>query len=89
MEPFGDVPFWYSFVEDRTDNHTTTYGYDGTGMRISKTQGSSTIKYYWDRGYIVNEYVETTPDATNYIGLSGIFARENSITQSHTLSPTP
>ena len=21
-------------------------------MRISKTQGSSTIKYYWDRGYI-------------------------------------
>ena len=48
------------------DNHTTTYGYDGTGTRVSKAQGNEVIKYYWDRGYIVNEYIDDEISAVNY-----------------------
>ena len=45
-------------------------------MRISKTQNGATTKYYWDKGYILNE--STGEDFfTNYIGASGIFARES------------
>ena len=59
------------------DGTVTQYGYDGTGMRTSKTQNGITTKYYWDRGYIANEGVNSTITATNYIGLTGIIGRES------------
>ena len=58
------------------DNATTSYTYDGTNMRVSKTQGTNVRKYYWDRGYISNEYLNNTLNATNYISAGGIFARD-------------
>jgi len=57
------------------DGTITNYGYDGTGMRVSKTQGDVTRKYYWDRGYVSNEGIGNEIVATNYIGTQGIFAR--------------
>ena len=70
-----------------TDNNdaTTYYAYDGTNMRASKTQGNNVRKYYWDRGYVANEYLNNTLNATNYIGLDGIFAREESNTAKYML----
>lgn len=61
------------------DGTVTQYGYDGTGMRISKTQGDTTQKFYWDRGYIVNEMIGADT-VTNYVGLNGVFARESGTT---------
>jgi len=57
------------------DGNVTTYVYDGTGMRVSKTQGENVQKFYWDRGYIVNESLNGTFTASNSIGMQGIFAR--------------
>ena len=59
---------------------SVSYGYDGTGMRVSKTQGTTTQKYYWDRGYIANEGTGSTITASNFIGADGIIARkENNV----------
>ena len=61
-------------------NQTTSYGYDGTGMRIAKTESGKTVSYYWDRGYIANECrpgEDTEPLYTsNYLEVDGIFARQ-------------
>lgn len=61
-------------------NQATSYGYDGTGMRIAKTENGKTVNYYWDRGYIANECrpgEDTEPLYTsNYLGVDGIFARQ-------------
>ena len=67
------------------NNVTTTYAYDGTNMRVSKTQGTNIRKYYWDRGYVANEYLNNTLNATNYIGTDGIFAREENNTAKYML----
>ena len=67
---------WNQLIAYTVDGTTTTYEYDGTGMRVSKAQGDDVRKYYWDRGCVVNEYIGNAHDATNYIGLNGIFARE-------------
>ena len=58
------------------NNNITTYNYDGIGMRVSKTQGNTVHKYYWDRNYVSNETVGSNFTASNYIGIQGIFARE-------------
>ncbi|MBQ4630286.1 MAG: RHS repeat-associated core domain-containing protein [Clostridia bacterium] len=60
--------------EDANGN-VTTYAYDGTGMRVSKTQGENVQKFYWDRGYVVNESLNGTFTASNSVGTQGIFAR--------------
>ena len=61
-------------------NQATSYGYDGTGMRIAKTESGKTVSYYWDRGYIANECrpgEDTEPLYTsNYLEVDGIFARQ-------------
>ena len=57
------------------DGTLTSFAYDGTGMRTSKTQVDTVENYYWDRGYISNEAVNGTITASNYIGEQGIFAR--------------
>jgi len=57
------------------DGNVTTYAYDGTGMRVSKTHGENVQRFYWDRGYIVNENTNGIFTASNAIGIQGIFAR--------------
>ncbi len=54
----------------------TTYTYDGDGARVTKTTGNSTTKFYWDRGYVVNEATNGTINVTNFIGPQGIFGRK-------------
>ena len=55
---------------------TTTYTYDGSGARVSKTTNGTTTKFYWDRGYVVNEATNGTINVTNFIGPQGIFGRK-------------
>ena len=63
------------------DGNTTSYTYTPEGLRSSKTQNGQTTKFYWDRGYISTESRNSTVTAKNYIGISGVFAREaNNIT---------
>ena len=57
------------------DGTVVSYAYDGTGMRVSKTQGTNVQRFYWDRGYIVNESLNGTFTVSNSIGMQGIFAR--------------
>ena len=57
------------------EGNVTTYAYDGTGMRVSKTQGTNVQRFYWDRGYIVNESLNGTFTASNSVGSQGVFAR--------------
>ena len=54
----------------------TTYKYSPDGMRTSKINNGVETKYYWDRGYISAESVNDEYTASNYIGATGIFARE-------------
>ena len=54
-----------------------SYTYDAEGYRDSKTVGTETTKFYWDRGYISNESDGTNFTAKNVIGLGGIVARKN------------
>jgi len=54
----------------------TNYAYNPNGQRISKTQNNTETKYYWDRDYISSERSSGNVSAKNYIGVTGIFARE-------------
>ncbi len=68
----------YNRLTSYTDEggSTTSYTYTPDGLRSSKTQNGETTKFYWDRGYISTESKNSTITAKNYIGISGIFARE-------------
>ncbi len=71
---------WNHLTNYSKDSVGTSYGYDGTGMRVSKTRGGVTQKYYWDRGYVVNESTGNTITTSNFIGADGIIARkENNV----------
>ncbi len=60
-----------------TENEViTTFGYNGDGARVSKTTNATTTKFYWDRGYVVNEATNGTINVTNFIGPQGIFGRK-------------
>ena len=54
------------------------YTYDPEGFRESKTADGVTTKFYWDRGYTINESDGTNFTARNTIGLGGIIARKTS-----------
>ncbi len=58
-----------------------SYTYDSEGLRTSKTVGGVTTKYYWDRGYTVNESDGTNFTAQNTIGPGGITARQVGIAE--------
>ena len=55
-----------------------TYTYDPEGFRASKTAGGATTRFYWDRGYTINESDGTNFTARNTIGIGGIIARKTS-----------
>lgn len=55
-----------------------TYTYDPEGFRSSKTAGCVTTRYYWNRGYTINESDGTNFTARNTIGIGGIIARKTS-----------
>ena len=83
------VEFGYNALNQLTsfvaaDGRQTTYGYAPNGLRNRKTTqvepGSLavvTTNYYWDRGFIANETVNGVHSASNFIGVGGIFGREN------------
>ena len=59
-----------------TENNTWTYAYNDANQRISKTSPTNeTTKFYWDRGYAVNEYKSNSLYATNKLGIGGIISR--------------
>ena len=83
------VEFGYNALNQLTrfvaaDGRTTTYAYAPNGLRNRKTTqvepGSLSVvttNYYWDRGFIANETVNGVHSASNFIGVGGIFGREN------------
>ena len=54
----------------------TNYTYNGQNQRTRKWNEGTTTRYYWDRGYISNERGSNSWIAANYVGATGIFARE-------------
>jgi len=72
------VSYSYNAVNNLTtftaaDGTSTHYTYNGDNLRMSKMT-TSTIKYYWDRGYVANEGNADGITSSNYIGANGIFA---------------
>ena len=83
------VEFRYNALNQLTlfvdaENRRTSYTYAPNGLRNSKAtldiSGSwiaSITRYYWDRGFIANETINGAHSATNFIGVGGIFGRQN------------
>jgi len=60
-----------------SEGNFTDYAYYPDGMRKSKSDGNNTVNFYYDRGYISTESTNGVISAQNYIGIQGIFARQD------------